>query len=133
MNGPSPEDVAEALRWLAEADDELIVVDVLTADGRAPARVACFHAHLAAEKALKALIIFRSVPVPKSHDLARLLQLIPPTDAERFVRSDLADLNPWTVEGRYPADLTEPSAADLSRLAVAAERAVVAVRAAMTD
>ena len=133
MNGPAPEDVAEALRWLAEADDELIVVDVLTADGRAPARVACFHAHPTAEKALKELIILRSVPVPKSHDLARLLQLIPPTDAERFVRSDLADLNPWTVEGRYPADLTEPSAADLSGLAVAAERAVVAVRAAMTD
>lgn len=58
MSDPSPDEVFEARRWLGEAEEELVVVDVLLADKRSPVRAACFHAHLAAEKALKALVIF---------------------------------------------------------------------------
>jgi HEPN domain-containing protein len=94
--------VVEARRWLGEAEEEFVVVDVLLADKRSPVRAACFHAHLAAEKALKALVIFRAVPLPKSHDLARLLPLLPPANASQLVRDDLARLSPWTIEGKYP-------------------------------
>ena len=94
MSDPSPDEVAEARRWLGEADEELIAVEVLLADARSPVRAACFDAHLAAEKALKALVIFRAVPLPKSHDLARLLQLLPSADASQLVRSDLVSLSP---------------------------------------
>ncbi len=100
MSEPSPDEVEEARRWLGEAEEELVVVEVLLADKRSPVRAACFHAHLAAEKALKALVIFRAVPLPESHDLARLVQLLPPADASQLVRSDLVRLSPWTIEGR---------------------------------
>jgi len=100
MSVPSPDEVVEARRWLGEAEEELVVVEVLLADKRAPVRAACFHAHLAAEKALKALVIFRAVTLPESHDLARLLQLLPPADASKLVKGDLARLSPWTIEGR---------------------------------
>jgi HEPN domain-containing protein len=104
------------------------VVEVLLADKRSPVRAACFHAHLAAEKALKALVIFRAVPLPKSHDLARLLQLLPPADASQLVTSDLVGLSAWTIEGRYPADLTEPSDDEVQSLAAASQRVVETVR-----
>ena len=128
MSEPSPDEVAEARRWLGEAEEELVVVEVLLADKRSPVRAACFHAHLAAEKALKALVIFRAVPLPKSHDLARLLQLLPPADASLLVRSDLVRLSPWTIEGRYPADLTEPSDDEVRSLAAASKQVVETAR-----
>jgi HEPN domain-containing protein len=128
MSEPSPDEVEEARRWLGEAEEELVVVEVLLADKRSPVRAACFHAHLAAEKALKALVIFRAVPLPKSHDLARLLQLLPPADASQLVRSDLVRLSPWTIEGRYPADLTEPSDDEVRSLAAASKQVVETAR-----
>jgi HEPN domain-containing protein len=42
-----------------------------------PGRLACFHAHLAAEKALKALIVV-GVRFPRIHDLVALGRLTPP-------------------------------------------------------
>lgn len=128
MTEASPDDVAEALRWLGEADDELMVVDVLHADSRIPHRATCFHAHLAAEKGLKAVVIFRSVPLPRTHDLVRLLQLCPPEDTKRFEANDLTELNPWTIEGRYPADLEEPGDERLAVLAASAHRIVASAR-----
>lgn len=132
MSVPSPDEVVEARRWLGEAEEELVVVEVLLADKRSPVRAACFHAHLAAEKALKALVIFRAVTLPKSHDLARLLQLLPPADASKLVKGDLARLSPWTIEGRYPADLTDPSDDEVRSLAEAAQRVVQTTRSLLT-
>jgi HEPN domain-containing protein len=128
MTEASPEDIAEALRWIGEADDELVIVDVLRADSRIPHRATCFHAHLAAEKALKAVVIFRSVPLPRTHDLVRLLQLCPPQDAKEFEANDLTELNPWTIEGRYPADLEEPGDEQLALLAASAHSVVASAR-----
>lgn len=61
MNEQPPEAIDEARRWLGEASEELDVADVLAAETKLPARAACFHAHLAAEKALKGLLIARDV------------------------------------------------------------------------
>jgi HEPN domain-containing protein len=132
MTETSPDDVAEAQRWLGEADDELTVVDVLRADSRIPHRATCVHAHLAAEKALKSVVIFRSIPLPRTHDLVRLLQLCPLEDAKLFEANDLTELNPWTIEGRYPADLEEPSNEQLAVLAASAHRIVASARSILT-
>ena len=37
----------------------------------------CFHAQQAAEKALKAVLVFRSVPFPKTHNIRTLMDLLP--------------------------------------------------------
>lgn len=116
----------EYQRWLTEAEAELVVIDVLRTDSRVPARVVCFHAHLAAEKALKAVVILRSVTLQRTHDLARLLQLLPFADAERFERVDLVLLNPWSIAGRYPADIDDPDDAEVDLIAAAARNTVIA-------
>lgn len=56
MSGPSPEELAEADGWLREAKEEFAVAAHVHSDSQLPSRVVCFHAHLAAEKALKSII-----------------------------------------------------------------------------
>ncbi|MGH9023976.1 MAG: HEPN domain-containing protein [Acidimicrobiia bacterium] len=75
-----------------------------------PARIACFLAHLAAEKALKALLIDVGVAFPRIHNLLRLAALLPDPLQEMFDPGDLAQLNPWVIEGRYPDDAIDASA-----------------------
>lgn len=70
MNDPA--ELAEADRWQREADEELRTAEVIAAHDEIPGRVAGFHAHLAAEKALKALLIRRDVGVRRIHDLVEL-------------------------------------------------------------
>jgi HEPN domain-containing protein len=94
--------VDEASRWLGEAHEELAVADVLVGNEQLPARAACFHAHLAAEKALKALLLKREVTLKRSHDLALLAGMLDADDAGLLDFDDLAELNPWTIEAAIP-------------------------------
>ena len=79
----------------ARAGEEVFVAGRLAADADLPARVACFHTHLTAEKALRALQIQRGVLVRKVHNLTRIVDELPASDVERFDHGE---------DGRYPAD-----------------------------
>lgn len=89
-----------------------------------PARGACFHAYLAAEKALKAGLIASGVPFKKVHDLAEIRGLLPPGRADAVDVADLELPNPWVIDGRYPGDVPEATAVDAAACIVAAERVV---------
>ena len=128
MSAPPPDARTEAQRWFSEAVEEHLVAKVLAEHERVPARAACFHSHLAAEKSLKAVVILRGIPFPKSHDLIRLAQLLPPDDRARFDPNDLAELNPWTMEGRYPADLGDIGVAGVRDLLDRSRRVVNSAR-----
>jgi HEPN domain-containing protein len=122
---------AEARRWLAQADEDLLTARHIAANPDLPARIACFLAHLAAEKALKAYLIAAAAPFSKTHDLADLRALIP-TDAEIGIAdADLQRLNPWTIEGRYPGEIPDATDAQAENCVQAAERVVDGVRAAI--
>lgn len=69
-------------------------------------------AHQAAEKAMKALLTQLDIDPPRWHDLDRLVQRLPETERPAFEALDLPELTRWAVEGRYPADLEDASAAD---------------------
>lgn len=97
MNVPSPDELVEAERWLEEAGQELAVATLIASAPELPGRVVCFHAHLAAEKALKALQIRRGILVRKVHNLVELLRELPANDQGRFEHNDLNLLNPWTI------------------------------------
>ena len=64
-----------AWRWLEKADHDVITAQqtLLLPDG--PTDTPCFHAQQAAEKALKALLTFHQITVPRIHDLVRLLDI----------------------------------------------------------
>jgi HEPN domain-containing protein len=82
----------------------------------------CFHAQQAAEKSVKALLVSLYVEVPRTHDLAYVIDLLP----ENLVRPPhllvLPVLTKYAVQFRYPGQETHVSkkeylkAVELARL-----------------
>jgi len=102
-----PEQVKRRLlrRWLLKADADLAVAEHLLSDDTGFHEAVCFHCQQAAEKHLKALLVWREVDFPRTHDLQELLDLA--ETANRHVAADLRDaiaLTPYGVELRYPGD-----------------------------
>ena len=85
----------------------------------------CFDAQQAAEKAIKAVLIFRELDFRKTHDLRELLTLLDsagyPIPTEIWEAVDLSD---YAVETRYPG-LSEPVSEKEYRDAVALAETVV--------
>src|SRR5580658_7096398 len=90
-----------ALGWLRKADSDLKNAELcLTADEALD--TACFHCQQAAEKALKAFLIDRSLNFALVHDLKRLLDYCLPVDPAFKTLEPLAlQLNPFAVQTRY--------------------------------
>ena len=82
-----PEEVRRDLvrQWLGRAEEDLGVAEHLLKGGAPYLASVAFHAQQAAEKFLKARLVHHQVPFPKTHDLARLLDLL------RTVAGPLAD------------------------------------------
>ena len=64
----------------------------------------CFHAQQAAEKALKAVLISKGIPPPKTHNLRTLLDLLPQEVISSHEIEDAASLSDYAVTSRYPGD-----------------------------
>lgn len=85
---------------------------------------AAFHAQQAAEKFLKAVLVWHQIEFPKTHDISRLLDLVRPAAADLADGLDeAAALTSYGVEARYPGDLPEPTP-DAAKEAVALARRV---------
>ena len=89
----------EAEEWLRAAEDDLEDARILLRAGRYAG--AAFHAHQAAEKALKAAIVElrRELP-PCLHNLVRLADILGIRDEE--ILEALRRLNPHYRVARYP-------------------------------
>ena len=117
-----PHDLAEALRWLAYAMEDL-------EHGKlgAPSfpRSAAWSFQQAAEKALKALILVSGEPVPKVHDLAYLLQVLERkfSHGGELLEAAMA-LSEISTASRYPADMVEITVKDCAEFQQAAETVV---------
>jgi HEPN domain-containing protein len=122
----------EARRWLREADEELAVARALRERADLPPRAACLHAPLSAEKAIKAALIERAVTLRRSHDLFEIVGLLPDDDAALIDEGDLELLNPWAIEGRYPADLGDVTADRVDAVVAAAGRVVTSITSQLT-
>jgi HEPN domain-containing protein len=119
--GELPEDnAAEARRWLGQAAEDLTAARRIAEDPDLVPRLACFLAHLAAEKARKAVLIDSGVPFRKIHDLLELRVLLPADRQASFDPDALADLNGWVLDGRYAEDHADASAETAERLVVTA-------------
>ncbi|MFZ5922174.1 MAG: HEPN domain-containing protein [Chloroflexota bacterium] len=97
----------EAKRWISFAEKDLSAASVLLDSGEFFPRQICFLAQQAAEKAIKAVLVFEEVDFPKNHDLDRLRDLIPDGWIVKGTFPDLAALTIWAVESRYPGDVPD--------------------------
>ena len=88
---------AEATRWLRYAEEDLIAAETLLGQPHVVPRHACWLAQQAAEKALKAVLVFLQIDFPRSHDLDALRNLVPDGRQLKVDHPDLASLTEWAV------------------------------------
>jgi HEPN domain-containing protein len=79
--------------------------------------IPCYLSQQAAEKALKAGLLWSHVEPPRRHDLDLLRTLLPPTWMMHDRHPQLGDLSEWVTEARYPGDWPEPTESDASNAA----------------
>jgi len=93
--------------WIRYADDDWQDSQILASAGGNP-RSICFHLQQCIEKLLKAELMRLQSPVPKTHNLKELSDLLQQADAGWSAASiDLNRLSLAAVDFRYP-DPSEP-------------------------
>jgi HEPN domain-containing protein len=123
---PNAERDAEVLRWISGAREDLrAAAAVLRAPGFVP-RHACFWAQQAAEKAIKAVLVYRGITFRRIHDLDALRKLIPDPASWSVTQGGLAlaPLTVWATEARYPGEHAPPDEADATKAIVTARTVV---------
>jgi HEPN domain-containing protein len=115
--------------WRRKAEADLGLAEHLASEGVAFPGAIAFHCQQAAEKYVKAFLVWCEIDFPKTHDLEELLDLV--ESANRSLASHLRDaivLTPYGVEQRYPGDRPEtspPEACEAVRLAGMVRDAIV--------
>ena len=92
----------DTARWLRHAAEDLTTAETLLAQAHVPPRQACWHAQQAAEKALKAVLIFLQIDFRRTHNLNVLRDLLPESWQLKAAHPDLSNLTRWAIEARYP-------------------------------
>jgi HEPN domain-containing protein len=115
--------------WLAKAANDVQNIDNNLAAPLIPWDTVCFHAQQAAEKTLKAFLVYRHLPLMRTHDLVALLAVCAqqvPSLAE--CEDDCRELTAFAVTVRYPEEVFEPVEEDGRRMIAAMARVREAVR-----
>lgn len=109
--------------WLGKARSDLRGAEMLLAASQPEPALSCYHAQQAAEKALKAVLVFLQIDYPLTHNLDDIRDAIPHGWRLKEEHSDLEWLSEWAVEARYPGG-PEPSVEEAEG-ALAQARAVL--------
>ncbi|MGE3977466.1 MAG: HEPN domain-containing protein [Nitrospira sp.] len=123
---PKDEDLVRA--WVLKAEHDLLNIDNNLAAQEVPWDTVCFHAQQCAEKYLKALLLSRHVDPPKIHDLTELYALLPDGLLVDVDARLLEELNPYSIEGRYPGVWEPVEQAEALRAVEAARTIRQAIR-----
>ena len=101
--------------WLEKAEEDFRLSQLAFRQRKHPAYYGtCFHAQQCAEKYLKAFLVRHQIAFRKTHDLEELVRLCVRIDAAFDLIADiLAELNPYSIDSRYPGlPLTKADAQD---------------------
>ena len=91
------------LEWIEKAEGDYTTVQLLQPSPISSKDVICFHAQQCIEKYLKAWFQETNIPVPRTHNLVELLNLIVSTrPAWSSWQSDFSTLTEHAVDFRYP-------------------------------
>jgi len=119
-----PPEVVEILRqWVRKAEHDLEAVRrIMAVEEGCPYDTACFHCQQAIEKYLKALLTLSGVPAFRTHDLEKLVALLPPDKQLSIPVTSLVAINPYAVDVRYSDDWREPRCSDAVQALEVAQR-----------
>lgn len=113
--------------WLTKSRNDFETAQQLGEMRTAHLDVAIYHCQQSAEKALKGFLAYHDLPLERTHDLKRLVQLgsqIHPAFLDLLL--DAAALTPYATLYRYPdgLDESEPTAMEFQEALAAAESIV---------
>lgn len=93
-------------RWLEFADDDFATANHLLTLYPLRLEIICYHCQQCVEKMLKGYLMARDIEPPKTHDLVELCKRCSVFDISlNGIAEICADLNPYAVQVRYPAEL----------------------------
>ncbi|HEX7019342.1 MAG TPA: HEPN domain-containing protein [Gemmatimonadaceae bacterium] len=122
---PPPDGWPSVDAWLERARRDLLVVDHEAARDEPLWDIIAFHAHQAAEKALKAALVRANRRPPRTHSLVSLLEALEQAGrATARLMNDCRLLEPYAVALRYPTKAPMPTAEEGRALVKAAKRIV---------
>ena len=91
--------------WIEKAEGDFVsALREIRARKKPNYDAACFHAQQCAEKYMKAWLQEHDTAFDKTHDLVRLLGLMPAAVGLQALRPGLAQLSAAAVEFRYPGN-----------------------------
>jgi len=102
--------------WIHKAEEDYTVATTLARKRKQPTPSAvCFHCQQCAEKYLKAFLVQNAIVFRRIHDLLELHKLCLPVNPSFELIADLLDqLNPYSVEFRYPCEEATVEEAELA-------------------
>lgn len=129
---PPREHVIRVIReWVGKAESDYLVATRLFAmkDEKTYDAV-CFHAQQCVEKYLKAILVDHSLPVPKTHDIEKLVGLSPHPLTVELTPEQMRWLTAFAADSRYPGGRAA-SESDAEEILVTAGDVRAAVRAVL--
>ena len=134
-----PEQVKSRIlaEWLAKAGADMELAEhLLSEEIHFPSAIA-FHCQQAAEKYIKAFLVWHEVDFPKTHDLEELLGLAETSNRDLLASlRDVIVLTPYGVELRYPGDrpdATPDEAREAVKLAHQVRDAILPLMPSLSD
>jgi len=119
---PRPARPRSVEMWVRRAENDFSVAELTFVNAPVVTDATCFHAHQAAEKYLKAVVVWTGRPPPRTHRLGRILKRCPGLVQDAAVRRACSVLLVLYRCSRY-AESREPTV-DEARAAIAATRVV---------
>jgi HEPN domain-containing protein len=90
--------------WIQKAEHDLKTVEIIlgSQEENKPYDTVCFHCQQAAEKYLKAYLIFLDKDFPRTHNIVRLIEIGAETDKNLYGLSKAEVLTSFAADARYP-------------------------------
>ena len=115
--------------WVRKAESDFKTAAHLLKSSPDLAEGTSFHSQQAAEKYLKAFLVWHQIEFPKTHDIEALLKLAGKMDDKiPEILREAAMLTPYGVDYRYPGEYPEVSRSDAERALRLADRVRAEVR-----
>jgi len=132
MNDRDNEIKEKVMQWKRFGDEDLkLAKHALTLKKNRPNRLIAYHAQQCAEKYLKALLVFHRIDFPYTHNISRLIELCPMSEAWKSSVIDAEELSPYAISTRYPGEEDEVSKQEALRAIEIAEQVRNLVRKAL--
>jgi HEPN domain-containing protein len=120
---PDPEKVATVVsEWVAKAENDLKAAGYILRLGKGcPTDTVCFHGQQVVEKYLKALLTAKGIAFPKTHNIRKLIGMLPAGARLDMAEDEQDELTDYATGARYPG-WGEISLTDARRVVAIARR-----------